>query len=284
MRKKFIIAIAAVIIVLVAAAVYLAPPSPRTPAVIYAAPTLRKIADKIAALDGGQVDIQVYGSVAAANLIKSGKIPDLFLTVDSELKEGLGYRKEYTLGTYRLVFVCQKGIESLDAVKTVKLGLADPNQAPIGYRALAAIYLMAGERYPELIDEVQRSLNIRFQKSGETLVMELSEISPSGRFSLRPNLDVVGSLLESRVVDCIFAYYPFVLARNFTQTYNVIEVPTQLNFESDPPIKITAKLKSGEIVVKRFEAAAYSFTPRGDQLIELLKKIDLSSFGIKPAR
>ncbi|MEM4494246.1 MAG: substrate-binding domain-containing protein [Candidatus Caldarchaeum sp.] len=280
--KKFILSIATVLIALLPVTVYVSS-SDRRAAVVYSAPTLRKVSNQLSILASEPLDIQVYGSVAAANLIKSGRIPDLFLTVDSELKHGLNYRKEYTLGYFRLVLVCQKGIESLDALRTVKLGLADPNQAPIGYRALAAMYLIAGDRFPELIDELQQSLNIRFQKSGDTLVMVLSEISASGRFYLRPNLDGAGTLLETGGVECIFAHSPFIIVRNYTQTYSIIEMPPSLNFEKDPPIKIVAKLKSGEIAVKRFEATALSFSEKGDKLLELLKQIDLSSAGISAA-
>lgn len=280
--KKFTLSIAAVTIASALVTAYVSTSSQQA-TVVYTAPTLRKISDQLSILAAEPLDIQVYGSVAAANLIKSGRIPDLFLTVDSELKQGLNYRREYTLGYFRLVLVCQKGIESLDALRTVKLGLADPNQAPIGYRALAAMYLIAGDRFPELVDELQQSLNIRFQKSGDTLVMELSEISASGRFYLRPNLDGAGTLLEAGGVECIFAHSPFIIVRNYTQTYSIIEMPPHLNFEKDPPIKIVAKLKSGEIAVKRFEATALSFSEKGDKLLELLNKVDLSSAGIRAA-
>ncbi|GBC68631.1 hypothetical protein HRbin01_00314 [archaeon HR01] len=282
MSRKFILSLTLVIFASAATALYAATPSQK-PIVIYSAPTLRNVSNQLAILAGEPVDIRVFGSVAAANLIKSGRIPDLFLTVDSELKHGLSYRREYLLGHFRLTLVCQKGIESLDTLKTAKIGLADPNQAPIGYRALAAIYLIAREHFPELINEVQRDLNIRFQHSGDTLLMELSEISASGRFFLRPNLDIVGTLLESKGVDCIFAHYPFIIVRNYTQTYSIIELPTNLNFETDPPFKIVAKLETGDIEVRRFEASALSFSERGDRLIEVLRLVNLASAGIKPA-
>ncbi|BAJ50749.1 conserved hypothetical protein [Candidatus Caldarchaeum subterraneum] len=278
--KNFILLWAAAITVLTLLATAFTKPQA---ALVYSAPTLRRVSDILSTLTTEPLNIQVYGSVAAANLIKSGRTPDLYLTVDSELKHGLNYRKELTLGYFRLTFVCQKGINSLDAVKTVKIGLADPNQAPIGYRALAALYLLASERFPELIDELQQSLNIRYQESGDTLVMELSEISASGRFYLRPNLDGAGTLLEAGGVDCIFAHSPFIIVRNYSQTYNIIEMPPHLNFENDPPITIVAKLKGGDVVVKRFEAAAFSFSERGDNLLELLKQIDLSIAGIRAA-
>jgi len=272
------------VIAVVAATIYVAMPSLNQPKpiVVFSAPTLRGVSDAIIRLSSEPVDIQVHGSVLAANLIRSGRVPDIFLSVDSELKHNLPYRKEYILGIYRLVLVCDRAFTSLDALKSARVGFADPNQAPIGYRALAAFYIIASQRFPEVLDELRLSLNVRYEPSGDALEMDLSGISPSGRFFMRPNLDGVGVLLESKAVDCIFAHYPFILYRDYTKKYNIIEVPQDAGFEIDLPIKIVARLKSGEVVVRRLEAIAISFTERGDKILELLKRLDVADFGIKP--
>jgi ABC-type molybdate transport system substrate-binding protein len=90
LRKFFLSIIFAAVLLLVAAASLAR--APDDTAVVYSAPTLAGVSDDLAELYPGRVDVRVMGSVLAANLIKAGRIPDLFLTVDAELKQGLGYR------------------------------------------------------------------------------------------------------------------------------------------------------------------------------------------------
>ncbi|MEM1949671.1 MAG: hypothetical protein QXQ48_05950 [Nitrososphaerota archaeon] len=251
------------------------------PLVIYSAPTLRGLSDELAGMSEQPVDIQVLGSVFAANLIKAGKTPDLFLSVDSELKSGLNYRMEKPIGIYSLVFVCVKKYDSLNALRDAKIGIADPNQAPIGYRALAAIFLISENEGFNIVGEVEKNLHIRYVSNGHTVKILAKNISSSGRFYMRPNLDFVGSLLEAGVVDCIFAHTPFVIYRNLYKDYNVLELPEYARFEEDPPTRIIAVLSTVEIEVRRFEAIALSFTEAGDELLQKLDEIDVEKFGMK---
>lgn len=254
---------------------------PQRPLVIYSAPTLAGISDELARIANTSIDVQIHGSVFAANLIKSGKTPDLFLSVDSELKSGLNYRGEKLIGVYRLLLVCAGNYDSLEALKDAKIGIADPNQAPIGYRALAAIYLISLNEGYGLVEEVERSLNIRYLDGGGPVKMLLQNISASGRFYMRSNLDFVGSLLEAGVVDCIFAHVPFVIIRKLYNRYNIIEMPDYARFEEDPPIEIVAVLRMTQVKISRFEAVALSFTEGGDRLLQMIDEIDVEKFGIK---
>ncbi len=283
MRKNSIYIIALLIPAAVLSAAILSPTFQKPPT-IFSAPTLKGIAEKLSKKAEIPIEIQVYGSVFAANIIKSGRTPDLFLSVDGELKHGLPYRSEKVLGTYQLMLICTNRYGDLEALKTAKIGLADPNQAPIGYRALAAIYLISTNEGLEILDEVEKSLNVRFVKDSKHLTLLAADISASGRFYIRPNQDAVYSLLEAEVVDCIFAYEPFVIYRRLTNIYNIIELPKYARFEDDPPIEITAKLKTGEVKVVRFEAVALSFTEFGDKLLLLLDRINVENFGVKPLR
>ncbi|MCS7129411.1 MAG: hypothetical protein NZ919_02070 [Candidatus Caldarchaeum sp.] len=252
------------------------------PVVVFSAPTLRGISDELAEKSSKSVDVQVHGSVFAANLIRSGRVPDLFLSVDSELKAGLNYRKERLIGIYRLVLVCTKVHKGIEALKTAKIGIADPNIAPVGYRALAAIYMISEKENLGVIDEVERSLNIKYvREQPNSLRLVAANIAPSGRFYMRPNLDVVGSLLEAGTVDCIFAHSPFVIARNLDKEYNVIELPDYSRFENNPPLEIYAELSTGLFKIIRLEAIALSFSEEGDLLMQLIDEIDVSKYGIK---
>jgi molybdate/tungstate transport system substrate-binding protein len=146
LRKFFLSIIFAAVLLLVAAASLAR--APDDTAVVYSAPTLAGVSDDLAELYPGRVDVRVMGSVLAANLIKAGRIPDLFLTVDAELKQGLGYRTEHILGFYRLLLVCDGYSTWSDALTRARFALADPNTAPIGYRSLAAMYLLAAKGEP----------------------------------------------------------------------------------------------------------------------------------------
>ncbi|MEM1950213.1 MAG: substrate-binding domain-containing protein [Candidatus Caldarchaeum sp.] len=249
-------------------------------AVVYSAPTLRGVSDELVKIAGMPLDVQVHGSVFAANLIKSGKVPDLFLSVDSELKEGLNYKTFKLIGVYRLVLVCAKNFQGLDALRAARMGIADPNQAPIGYRALAAMYLISEREGLGIVQELESKLNVKFVSDDNSVRIVASEISPSGRFFMRPNLDVVGSLLESGAVDCIFAHIPFVIARNLFKDYSVMELPEYTRFDTNPPIDMSVQLKSGLVKIIRFEAVALSFSEKGDKLIQLIDRIDVSKYGI----
>lgn len=254
--------------------------SEQPPAVVYSAPTLRGVSDELVGIAEMPLDVQVHGSVFAANLIKSGKVPDLFLSVDSELKEGLNYKTFKLIGVYRLVLVCAKNFQGLDSLRAARIGIADPNQAPIGYRALAAMYLISEREGLGIVQELESKLNVKFVSDSNSVRIIASEISPSGRFFMRPNLDVVGSLLESGAVDCIFAHIPFVIARNLFKDYSVMELPEYTRFDTNPPIDMSVQLKSGVVKIIRFEAVALSFSEKGDKLIRLIDRIDVSKYGI----
>ncbi|MDW8084523.1 MAG: hypothetical protein RMI49_04930 [Candidatus Caldarchaeum sp.] len=251
------------------------------PVVVYSAPTLRGISDELVRLADFSVDVRVYGSVFATNLIKSGKTPDLLLSVDSELKKGLEYRDERVIGIYRLVVVCNKYFDGVEDLKTARLGIADPNLAPIGYRALAALYLLSIYEGLDVVDEVEAKLNVKYQRQGDSVFLDARTIEASGRFYMRPDLDVVSSLLEAGTVDCIFAHMPFVITRELPNDFNLVELPECCRFEKDPPIDFYVDLSTGRVRVGRFEAVALSFTENGDKLLRLIDKIDVSKYGFR---
>jgi len=249
--------------------------------VVYSAPTLEGVSEDLAALYSGGLDVRVMGSVLAANLIKSGKVPDLFLTVDSELKHGLNYRNEYVIGVYRQLLVCNGYETWWDALKEARISLANPNIAPIGYRSLAAIYLLSEMEGLGIISEIQDRLNVSFSVEDGGLVIDARSFTASGRFYARDDLNGAYTLLQNGVVDCTFAHAPFVNQKNLWTTHNVIELPEYARFQTEPPLKITAKLIGSEVVVSRFVAAAYSFTEKGDRLLSLLDKVDYSKYQIE---
>ncbi|MEM4346498.1 MAG: hypothetical protein QXI02_06350, partial [Candidatus Caldarchaeum sp.] len=192
----------------------------------------------------------------------------------------LNYKTFKLIGVYRLVLVCAKNFQGLDSLRAARIGIADPNQAPIGYRALAAMYLISEREGLGIVQELESKLNVKFVSDSNSVRIIASEISPSGRFFMRPNLDVVGSLLESGAVDCIFAHIPFVIARNLFKDYSVMELPEYTRFDTNPPIDMSVQLKSGVVKIIRFEAVALSFSEKGDKLIRLIDRIDVSKYGI----
>ncbi len=279
MRKFFPSIILAAVLLVVAAASLARPPDDT--AVVYSAPALAALSNDLAELYPGRVDVRVMGSVLAANLIKAGRVPDLFLTVDTELKEGLGYRSEHLLGFYRLLLVCDRYSTWSDALKGARFALADPNIAPIGYRALAAMYLLAEKESLDIVNEVQESLGVSFHVVDGGLLVEATMFRAGGRFYVRDDLNGAYTLLENKLADCMFAYAPFAAQKNLWAKHKVIELPDYASFLTDPPHKITVKLKNGHVNVTRFIAAAYSFTERGDRLLGLLDRLDYSKYLIE---
>ena len=279
MRKFFPSIILAAVLLVVAAASLARPPDDT--AVVYSAPTLAALSDDLAELYPGRVDVRVMGSVLAANLIKAGRVPDLFLTVDIELKEGLGYRSEHILGFYKLLLVCDGYSNWPEALKKARFALADPNIAPSGYRALAAIYLLAEKENLDIVDELRERLGVSFYFGDGGLVVDATMFRAGGRFYVRDDLNGAYTLLENRLADCMFAHAPFAAQKNLWAKHKVIELPDYASFLTDPPLKITVKLKSGHVNVTRFTAAAYSFTERGDRLLGFLDKLDYSKYLIE---
>lgn len=247
---------------------------------VYTAPTLSAIAEELKKLSAEKIDVQVYGSVFAANLIKSGKIPDLFLSVDKELRDGLNSRSEKSLGTYSLQLVCVKQYSDLGALEKARIGVADPNQSPVGYRALAAMYLLAEREGVLETRDVEEGLNVKYVEKDGVVEILAQGASASNRFFMRQNLEAVFTLLEAGLVDCIFTYTPFTVTRNLGIRYNVIELPDYASFKNDPDIKMVAKLIYGDVRVAKLEAVALSFSEKGEELQKLIEKIDLSKHGL----
>jgi molybdate/tungstate transport system substrate-binding protein len=253
--------------------------------VVFTAPTLQGVVEEVAESYPGRLDSRVLGSVLAASLIRAGQKPDLFLTVDHELAAGLeGYRHEILLGRYRLQLVCRREVmDWRQAVATRSIGLSDPNTAPIGYRAIAAIYLI--DRYEKLgiADDVMRMLNIELSQEGGMIYLDAADIRPSGRFHLRRDLSEVGALLEAGVVDCIFAHAPYVYTRKLDERFRIFEMPWYAQFLDDPPVRVVARIVGGrEIVVGRFVASAISFTEKGDLLLSKIQAMNLTKYQILP--
>lgn len=252
-----------------------------SPVVVYSAPTLVGLAEEAAARHvPGQVDVRSIGSVMGVRLIQAGRVPDAFLSVDWELLRFINPRRVVDLGSFKLLLVCRSG--SLEDVGRVKLGLANPNVAPIGYRAIAALFWLSTRYNLTDLGELGRDLSIDFKHtlpSGE-LIIDVREFRASGRFVARDDLAGVGALLEGGAVDCIFAHSPFVVTRRYEERFKVFELPPEIQFIVDPPINFKAITESGEIDVKAFRAFAASFTEKGDDFLDTLQGVELARHGL----
>ncbi len=250
--------------------------------VVFAAPTLMGVARGAADLYGsGSVDVRSIGSVMGVRLIQAGNVPDVFLSVDWELLKFIQPRRVLDLGHFRLLLVCRDNYTLAD-LGHVKLGIANPNLAPIGYRSLAAIYWL-GTKYKSLtLDEVSLSLNITYihNSSDQSVWIYARNFEANGRFTARDDLAGVAALLEGGAVDCIFAHSPFIVARGYAGRFKIIEMPEEITFLQDPPIKFIAVTESGPIEVKAFRAFAVSFTPAGDDFLDKMEQIDLEKYGL----
>lgn len=249
---------------------------------MFTAPTLVGVAKDAASLYGSDlVDIRSIGSVLGVRLIQSGNVPDAYLSVDWELLKLIKPRRVFDLGHFKLVLVCREDY-SLNDLGQVKLGVANPNLAPIGYRSLAAIYWLSTKYELVTLDEVSRGLNTRYiyNSSDHSVWIDVRNFEATGRFSARDDLAGVAALLEGGAVDCIFAHSPFIVARGYTGRFKIIEMPDEIKFLQNPPLKFVALTESGPIEVKAFRAFAASFTPSGDNFLDEIERIDLEKYGL----
>ncbi len=285
MKSKFTllsIMAAAIVAVAVTASLLLNPLGGRGSVVVFTAPTLVGVAKSAAGLyDSDIVDVRSIGSVMGVRLIQSGSVPDVFLSVDWELLRYIQPRRVLDLGHFRLLLVCRDDY-SLNDLGHVKLGLANPNFAPIGYRSLAAIYWLGTKYELVRLDEVSRSLNVRYihNSSDHSVWIVVRDFEASGRFMARDDLAGVAALLEGGAVDCIFAHSPFIVARGYAGRFKIIEMPDEITFLHDPPIKFVAVTESGFIKVKAFRAFAASFTTAGDNFLDKIGQMDLERYGL----
>lgn len=247
--------------------------------VIYVAPTLKPITEEAINDLKIKADMRVMGSVAAAQLIREGRIPDVWLTVDAELLRLVSnYLRYEIIGSYRLILVCREPT-SLIEIYNRRIGIANPNIAPIGYRAVAALYYLA-EKYNYIeLNRLLQDLNVFVDNVNGSIVLDLTRIDPRHPFIMRNEMSEVGSMLETGAADCIFAYEPFAIARSYPNKYHVIHLPVEIEFVSDPPFDAIAKLDAGLVKIIRFKAIAIAFSEDGDKFLTELKKVDSSKYG-----
>ncbi|MEM4289091.1 MAG: substrate-binding domain-containing protein [Nitrososphaerota archaeon] len=281
MRKIAIMAIMAIIVMLgIAVASDIL--GGRSRVVVFSAPTLAGVAEEAAATYGAElVDIRSVGSVLGVRIIQSGNVPDVFMSVDWELLKFIKPRRILDLGRFQLKIVCRQDY-SLTDIGRVRLGVANPNTAPIGYRALAALYWL-GVRYGVAsAEEISRGLNITYiyDSSSRTVRIDVRGFQASGRFVARDDLAGVAALLEGGAVDCIFAHSPFIISRGYENHFKVLDVPGDIDFTQDPPVSFTAETQTGLIEVKAFRAFAASFTQSGDEFLKALEGVPLTRYGL----
>lgn len=250
------------------------------PVVIYAAPTLFRLTEEAAQQAKISTDIRSIGSVQAARLIESGKVPDVYLSVDIELSRLVNPLKLIELGGFELVLICERE-HGLSDLKNVRLGIADPNLAPVGYRALVALYWLSEKDGYFSLDEVQADLGVSYSQLDDEINIDATHFRAQGRFLARDDLGGVATLLESGGVDCMFASTPFVIARGYQENFRVIPLPTEIDFSKDPPGRFTAQLQIGQVEVRRFEAFAASFSEAGSAFLEVLERMDASGYGLR---
>ncbi|MDJ0274586.1 MAG: substrate-binding domain-containing protein [Aigarchaeota archaeon] len=253
---------------------------------VYAAPTLAVLANdaKARMQSPYNVTVIVMGSAAAVRRIEQGAVPDALLSVDAEL---VNYVKQYrsvtSLGNFKLNLICREKT-TLEDLSRKRIGLANPNTAPIGYRAIAALYWMAVKRNIFKVEDLERYLSVKFEAAQDRVIIEMREFKASGPFLARDDLSASFQLLENGAVDCIFAYVPFAVSRNLEGKYAVISLPEEISFGSDPPMRFIARITLGELEVKRFEAVAIAFTDKGErfvrEVVELLR-LNPARYGLR---
>ncbi|MCS7142189.1 MAG: substrate-binding domain-containing protein [Aigarchaeota archaeon] len=252
----------------------------RSGPVIYVAPTLTGLVREVLSRAPADSDVRVIGSVISVQLIREGRRPDVLLLADNELERFLpDYRNRVSLGSYRLIALCRENL-TLNQLIERTIALADPNVAPIGYRAVAALYYLLKVQDPAMSDRLQVLLGINVNPIEGGVLLDLRGLNPSRQFILRNDLSEVSAIFEAGLVDCIFVHEPFAMWKGLIGRYHVIDLPPEIEFTVDPPMRFIARLRVGDVEVRKFEASAVSFTERGDRILEMMGTVELERHGL----
>jgi molybdate/tungstate transport system substrate-binding protein len=273
----------------------------------YIAPTLIKItrdAARQAGLSTGA--IQSIGSVEGLRRMQQGAVPDIYGSVDVELLpdiEKLKPRQTFVLGGFSLGVVCREPLNSPDDLTTRTLVLADPNKAPIGYRALAAAWMLKKDGVVDVMTLFEKT-GVKYVETPRGVNITIpTALTPTDKVQIAPNLDASWSMLESGAADCSFTYFPFVIGKlgrldkigetslwtmykgaKEGKEYYAYFFKGPYSFVQDPPYEIYALFMQGDKVAKvlrvgRFAAFVASFSEKGDCVVDALKRMDLAAYG-----
>jgi molybdate/tungstate transport system substrate-binding protein len=273
----------------------------------YIAPMLIKItrdAARQAGLSTGA--IQSIGSVEGLRRMQQGAVPDIYGSVDVELLpdiEKLKPRQTFVLGGFSLGVVCREPLNSPDDLTTRTLVLADPNKAPIGYRAPAAAWMLKKDGAADLMTLFEKT-GIKYVETPRGVNITIpTALTPTDKVQIAPNLDAAWSMLESGAADCSFTYFPFVIGKlgrldkigetslwtmykgaKEGKEYYAYFFKGPYSFVQDPPYEIYALFMQGDKVAKvlrvgRFAAFVASFSEKGDCVVDALKRMNLAAYG-----
>ncbi|AAL65011.1 molybdate ABC transporter substrate-binding protein [Pyrobaculum aerophilum] len=275
----------------------------------FVAPTLiRVIKDAVAKAGMSTGGIQSVGSVEGLRKIQAGSRVDLYASVDIELRgdiERVGPRGVFSLGRFKLALACRTPLRDLADLAKVKIALADPNKAPIGYRELAVSWWLQRD-YGINLTARYKALGVGFYYNGTLTITVPSALPNTNITDIAPSLDGAWTKLEIGAVDCVYAYVPFLVNKHLSLkphgeetgywTAYIGEAPggkavyvyvfkPPYDFLNDPPMPVRVVLldpsgKPAKIInVGHFEAFVASFTEKGDCVLEALKNMNLTAYG-----
>jgi molybdate/tungstate transport system substrate-binding protein len=143
-------------------------------------------------------------------------VPDIYSSVDVELLpdvEKLKPRQIFLLGGFGLGVVCRKPLNSPGDLATRRLVLADPNKAPIGYRALAVAWMLNKDGVVDVMTLFEKT-GVKYVETPRGVNITIpTTLTPTDKVEIAANLDTAWSVLESSAADCTFAYLPFTIGR-----------------------------------------------------------------------
>jgi len=273
----------------------------------YIAPTLIKtVWDAARQASLSTVSIQSMGSVEGLRRMQQGAVPDIYGSVDVELLpdvEKLKPRQIFILGGFSLGVVCRKPLNSPGDLATRRLVLADPNKAPIGYRALAAAWMLKKDGVVDVMTLFEKT-GVKYVETPRGVNITIpTTLTPTDKVEIAANLDASWGILESGAADCTFAYFPFTMGKlgrvekigetDFWTIYKGAEEGREYyayffkglySFAQDPPYEIYVLFMQGDKATKvlrvgRFAAFVASFSEKGDCVVDVLKKMDLAAYG-----
>jgi molybdate/tungstate transport system substrate-binding protein len=234
MNNKTIAAIAIIIIVVAGVGIYgyttyIATPSEKTPLVIFAAASLAHSMNATAAEFERQhpnVDVQLRFAGSGdliSQITQLNKSADIMASADYGLIDrdlmpnhttwNLKYAKNelviaYTDKSKNSTQINADNWYKILAQDDVKFGIADPNSAPAGYRAVMMMKL-ANNYYnnTEIFNLIANNTAITFQANGTGYIIKSpSNLNPTDKVLSRPNVRDTLTLIQTNAADYVFVY------------------------------------------------------------------------------
>jgi len=231
---------------------------------------------------GVDVRRQAYGSAMAIRQVTElGSAADILASADYQLIDRLMIKSPQRWANWNLLFarnaiciacgdrspaITPDNWASVIARADVRIGIANPNNDPCGYRSLMTLYLAQSRLGKSgLFDEViLKNSNIEVERAGPGAVISVPlALSLRSKIVTRPKATDLVALLQAGAIGCLFIYRSVAVQHGL----KFVELPAEIDLSSpdmeDLYAGVSVRLcadRPGESVAVRGSAILYGVT------------------------